>query len=41
MGDVQGALGHRQIETTRKDYASLQPSRMQRALKWKTRAKLA
>lgn len=41
MGDVQGAMGHRQIETTRKHYASLQLARMRRALKLKKRGRLA
>ncbi len=41
LGDVQGALGHKQIETTRKHYASLQLARMRKALSLKKRARLA
>lgn len=40
LGDVQAALGHRQIETTRAHYASIQLARMRKALKLKKRGKL-
>lgn len=40
LGDVQAALGHRQIETTRSHYASIQLARARVALKLKKRGRL-
>lgn len=40
LGDVQAALGHRRIDTTRAHYASIQLARMRKALKLKKRGKL-
>lgn len=40
LGDVQAALGHRQIDTTRAHYASIQLARLRKALKLRTRKPL-
>lgn len=41
LGDVQAALGHRQIETTRRHYAPIQLARLRRSLKLAKRGGLA
>lgn len=41
LSDVQAALGHKRIDTTRQHYASVQLVRAQRALKMRKRGKLS
>ena len=41
LSDVQAALGHRQIQTTRESYAPMQLARLRKALRLRRRAKLA